>query len=637
MQWVNQSEDKSANPSSESITVENTQPTAPSQSSSLADELAKAKATVEELLSRGANIAESYDDYLKLGFALADGLGAEGHDLYHQLCAQSSKYRETDCEKKWLECLGKSDGRTSIATFYKMAQDAGVDLSAISRQFPSVPPNPHAEGEKVVGIVNTINSIVSTISTQGEGSAVSAVNSTEDEGEVAGGYSETFSNKIDSEQLPPYLRDIAQTQETPEEKDKMLLGSMCLTSGAMPNVYGIYDKRRVNTPFYAIIDAPPSSDKGSLNACAKLLEPIEKDIEQRNQLEQEEYQQKMAAYMALDKSKRAATTAPQEPPYRSLWIPANSSATSCYQALADNEGWGITMDTEADTVSNALKSDYGNYSDGLRKAFHHETISYNRRKENEHIKIYHPRWAIFLTCTPGQIPQLFPSVENGTDSRFIFYNLPRKLFWRNVFDNNKKTLDDQFLEFGQRYKRIFDELVDRKGHPLEFVLTPSQQELFNKFFAELQFEQVSLLGDDLIAFVRRLGLVCFRIAMILTVLRQEGSSPMFDPLSQTLVCIDEDFQTAMIIANCLINHTAHVYTNLIAHGDNNGFNAAIQLSSQEANLFKELGNEFTTAECREAAARLNIPWRTAERYVGQFVSKYHLAIRIRNGLYKKKL
>ena len=61
-------------------------------------ELEKAKATTNELLRLGANIAESYDDYLHLGFALADGLGADGRELFHQLCAQSTKYREKDCE-----------------------------------------------------------------------------------------------------------------------------------------------------------------------------------------------------------------------------------------------------------------------------------------------------------------------------------------------------------------------------------------------------------------------------------------------------------------------------------------------------------------------------------------------------------
>lgn len=95
------------------------------------DELTKAKIVCDELIKRGINIAESYEDYLKLGFALANGLGEDGHDIYHKLCSQSSKYREKDCEEKWQECLSKNDGRITIATFYNMAKKAEIDLSII--------------------------------------------------------------------------------------------------------------------------------------------------------------------------------------------------------------------------------------------------------------------------------------------------------------------------------------------------------------------------------------------------------------------------------------------------------------------------------------------------------------------------
>lgn len=612
--------------------------TAESTFSNPNEEFAKAQATANELLRLGANIAESYDEYFHLGMALANGLGEQGHDIYHQLCAQSSKYCEADCEKKWKECISKNDGRITIASFYKMAQEAGVNLSAMGRHFPSNPQNPHYEG-------NLGNYEKSSISEDthifphhegSEGIEGNAITTTTVAEENSSGFSETFSDKIDITTLPPLLREIAEMQPDAESQDKMLLGSLTCLSGAMPNVYGVYDKRKVQTPFYTIIDAPASADKGMLNACQRLLEPIEKDIEHHCEIEQAEYQRLLAEYMAKDRNTRAALPAPEKPPYRSLWIPANSSATACYQALADNYDWGVTFESEADTLSASLKSDYGDFSDGLRKAFHHEMITYNRRKDNEHVKIYRPRWAVLLTCTPKQILTLLPSVENGLGSRFVFYNLRRRLFWRDVFEKSDKILDDQFLELGHRYKAIFDELAQRKEHPIEFLLSDEQRKEFNDFFEGLQLEQVGLYGDDLIAFVRRLGLVCFRIAMIITVLRHEGCQPMFNPLSQSLVCNDEDFQTAKTIVNCLINHTAHVYTNLVKHDDNAATNNHLQLSAQEQLLYKALDKHFSTADCRTTAQQLNIPWKTAERYLGLFASKHHIIKRIRNGQYCKQ-
>lgn len=95
------------------------------------DELGKAQDVCDELMLMGANIAESYDDYLRLGFSLAQGLGSGGHDIYHALCSQSGKYRHDECERKWQECLSKKNGSITIATYYKMAQDAGVNLKEI--------------------------------------------------------------------------------------------------------------------------------------------------------------------------------------------------------------------------------------------------------------------------------------------------------------------------------------------------------------------------------------------------------------------------------------------------------------------------------------------------------------------------
>lgn len=122
--WVNQED------------VSNSQPREEDRSFPMADqcgddELGKAQAVCDELMLMGANIADDYRDYLRLGFSLAEGLGSDGHDIYHALCSQSGKYRYDDCERKWQECLSKKNGSVTIATYYKMAQDAGVDLKEV--------------------------------------------------------------------------------------------------------------------------------------------------------------------------------------------------------------------------------------------------------------------------------------------------------------------------------------------------------------------------------------------------------------------------------------------------------------------------------------------------------------------------
>ena len=654
--WASANEASKADNSNDQQTagqVNHLQPAVPD----IGNELAKAKATTQELLRLGANIAESYDDYLHLGFALANGLGDDGRDLFHQLCAQSGKYNQADCEKKWQECLSKQDGRTTIASFYKMAQQAGVDLSAISRQFPSNPSNPHVDmgntGDKTTedhiisgtsynnGNSNSLSaarSLVPSKSLSREGSEGSEGNASGLPSAEIVQYTETFSDKLDIGMQPSLLRIPVETQSEPEGRDKVILAALTLYSGAMPGVFGIYDGKKVYPPFYTLVDAPSGADKGVISDCRQLLMPIEWEIRHQYELQKEDYLKEMTKWSALERKQRATQPEPEKPVYRSVFIPANSSATSAYQALADNGEWGAIFETEADTLTLALKQDYGDYSDGLRKAFHHEPISYSRRKDDEHVNLDCPRLAALLTCTPGQIPQLLSpqQVENGLANRFLFYNLKSRHEWRNVFAQCDEPVSDRFFRVGQRYQELYHELEKRKQHPLQFVLSIEQQQRFNEYFSGLLLEQIGLYGEQLDAFVKRLGLATFRLAMVLTVLRCDDRNPKFEPLSQTLVCAEDDFSTAMTIADCLINHTTHVYANLLPHDEVKSFSNGISLSSAEKMLFDALGAEFTTQDAKQSANSLGIPWKSAERYVGQFVSKYHIVDRIRNGQYRKK-
>lgn len=508
---------------------------------------------------------------------------------------------------------------------------------------PSVPPDPQPGGTKEGKAVNASISVVfndsekaPTQEERGEGIAGGEGTASTSDGNTEGtGYFQTFSDKLPQGVLPPLFEVVSTTQHDVELKDSMLLNSTVVLSGAMPNIYGVYGQRRVYPPFYCLVNAPAASNKGSLSACRYLLEPIEREIKKINEHERVDYKKKkMDEYLSLDAASRRTTPPPKDPPCHSLWIPANTTVSAVYQALADNAEWGVTMETEADTMSMVLQSEYGNYSDLLRKAFHHETCSLRRRKDNEFIVVNEPRWAVMLTCTPGQIAGLLSSTENGLGSRFVFYNMTRKLIWLDMFKRSEKTLDEQFLELGERYKTIYDELAARSNNPIEFLFSEAQQQKFNKFFMGLQLEQVGLYGDDLIAFVRRLGLVTFRIAMVLTVLRKEGCHPIIDQQSHSMVCSDTDFNTAMHMANCLISHTAYVYMNYLPHDSKNSSQGKV-MNAGELRLYNALSDHFTTQEALDAARQIGISAKSAERYLTHFINLYHKAKRITNGFYQK--
>ena len=627
-----------------------------------ASELQKAQAVCDDLLSRGANIAESYEDYLQLGFALADGLGSEGRDIYHRLCAQSAKYREQDCERKWQECLRKHDGRTTIASFYKMAQDAGVDLSAIARQFPSKPSNPHCSfGEGSVAgqksdnyLENTLNKgvmpmfdpttahdSISPDSREGMREVrVSEVPADESEAERRFRYSETFSDKLNTIELPSLLREVMDTQQDAEGRDKVGIGALVEWSGAMPNVEGVYDQKRVSAEMYAILNAPSGiANKGAVDACRQLVMPIEWEIRRQQLQAHEDYERQLGEWQALTPKERKGKQEPKEPKYQSLFIAANSSAPVVYEDLSQNDGRGIIFETEADTLANVQTQEWGQWSDLLRKAYHHERVTLSRKSDNLRIVIEHPRLAVLLTCTPGQIPLLLPAnqVENGLANRFLFYCLNGKRGWRSPFQERGEPLEDKMLKIGQRFYKLYQALQQRTDMPLEFTFSEEQKDRFNAFFAPLYNEQIGMIGDELSAYIFRLGLSTFRMAMVLTVLRCADREPMLNPESKVLVCSDTDFQTALTISNCLINHTTHVYANILPHAEQPMVAPDVKMPDRQRQLLMAVGDEFTTAQWYDAAAERNIPKKTAERYLGEFTNKYHLTLRIFNGRYRKNI
>ena len=634
--------------------IENPQPAVPL----VGNELEKAKAIVEELCRIGANIAESYNDWWECGCALAE-LGPEARDLFHHVSSQSYKYREADCEKKWQECLSKRDGRITIATFYKMAHDAGVDISAIGRRFPSTPPLRHVsanecivsnEGESENVQMNDNNNRDSkaagiqpfcTVEQDGGGMAEMAEKTflnVEQVLDASALSNPTFSDKLEINELPPIIRDAAQKQTTSEGRDKVILSMLNLASGFSPNVCGIYDRRLVFPPFYNFIVAPSGADKGIIPACLALVDPIKFEIRSRYEAEHREYLKKKAAYDGLSKKEKANATEPEEPPYRSPLISVNASATAFYQDLAANDGWGAIFETEADTLTQAIKQDYGDYSSGLRKAFHHEAIDYSRRKDNEHVFVDKPRMSILLTCTPGQVPLLLSpqNTENGLANRFVFYLLRKSHGWRNVFEECEETLSEQMAPLGLRFKAIYDDLQAFSKEPLRFTLNEEQKMRFNQFFEPLYNEQVGLYGDELDAFVFRLGLTTYRIAMVLTILRHEEQQPRFSHQGEPLVCTENDFQTAITIASCLINHTIYVYKRLLPHVETPLSTTGKPMSSQELSFLNALPQEFTRKDFLMVARLLQMSERTAERYVGAFIADYNVVIRISTGHYRKR-
>ncbi|MDR1172045.1 MAG: DUF3987 domain-containing protein [Bacteroidales bacterium] len=343
-----------------------------------------------------------------------------------------------------------------------------------------------------------------------------------------------------------------------------------------------------------------------LTLCRKLVEPIHRALREQAKAEYEEYQRQLTEYTtAKDK---ADLERPQEPPLRMLIIPANNSATGLFQILNDNKGIGLIFETEGDTLAQTFKSEHGNYSDGFRKAFHHETISYNRRKDREYVELETPRLSALLSGTPKQVSTLIPNAENGLFSRFIFYYMNILPVWKDVFaGDSDQTLDDYFRHLGDRFFDFYKTLQCQPD-PLRFCLTATQQQQFNAYFSQAQNQYLYLCGIDYLATVRRLGLITFRVAMILTALRVMDSGHIATPL----ICSDTDFQTALELVKILIQHAARVFSDLPAEQEKP------KQPNQKQLFLESLPPEFSRQDYLATAKRLEIPDKTAEKHIAKF-------------------
>lgn len=562
LDWLGDANQKAIN--SEPLPVTKDKPPKPQQSQpSVAP--SEIEVVITQIEDKQIDIAAAYSDWRDIGFAFADEFGENGRDYFHRVSKFYSDYSPNDCNKQYDSCLQAKGQGISISTFYFHAKKAGIKLRSRNE---TTEPDKKEKREK--RIMPNLPDMI-------------------------------FSN------LPDFLKQIIQHTTTNEERDILLLGSIVSISACLPGVHGLYGNNKVYPNLYIFITGQASAGKGILNHCKHLVNPVHRDLREQTSIAKSEYESELAEYNQI-KNKDSSVQKPAKPPEMMLYIPANNSSTGAYQLLADSKGKGLIFETEGDTLAQAFKTDYGNYSDGFRKAFHHETISYFRRTDKEFVEIENPCISAMLSGTPNQIASLIPNAENGLFSRFMFYYMNTRYEWIDVFANTENgPLEDYFKELGDQFYQLYKILL--ANPPIQFKLSPQQQIQFNKFFAEMQEKYLALLGDDFIASIRRLGLITFRIAMIFSILRILESGD----ISNSITCDDQDFQTAMAVIQVLMKHSSQVFSELPEDSQ------LPKLKNLKEQFLDALPPTFNRQAYLQVADALGIKDKTAEGYITHFI------------------
>jgi 5S rRNA maturation endonuclease (ribonuclease M5) len=423
--------------------------------------------------------------------------------------------------------------------------------------------------------------------------------------------------------LPNPLKEICEKFTDLRERDVVFLSSILMASTLFPSLKSINTRKTLGANLSLFITAPPASGKGVADWGRYLGSAIQKGLRYQYNQQFEKYQKSKNAYKK-ESMNNSETEEMQKPVRKSLFIPANTSVSKMIEMLGANGNFGIIFETEGDTLAGALKTEWGNFSDIIRRCFHHETLSLARKGNDEFIEVDNPHLSILLTGTPKQVSNLIDSVENGFFSRLMFYDFQSTHIWRSQLAKfDMPPLDIFFDSVAQKFNNIW---VNHEKASNTFVkFTDEQIDRVDAFFKNKQQLLLAIYGPDIVASVHRSGVVCQRIAMILSALRHLEKNKL---LPESLNVSEDDMYISLSIIDTLLIHLQIVFTRM--QGDILGG----KLNFQQRKLWDALSEEFTRKQYDATLLSLNIENKTGEKYIGDFQKK-ELLIRVKHGHYQK--
>ena len=405
------------------------------------------------------------------------------------------------------------------------------------------------------------------------------------------------------------------------ERDVFLTSALSVLSGGFYNVQGFYSNEAVFPNLFSFVVAPPASGKGSMKYAKQLGDCYHNFLLNESKEALKKYKKEK---LLFDRKLRKAKTdqeideliEPQPPKVNVFFIPADTSSSMLIKHLEDNDGLGCICETETDTISNALSKEWGGYSDILRKGFHAEVISKSRVKDLEYCEITEPKFSLTITGTPNQMDSLITSIEDGLFSRFLFYSFTSEPIWNATYTfkitNSKKEIFSNFSsvlcdKFKSNEKQIF-------------YMTEKQGKELDKRFSDALKHNTTNYSDSVSGITFRLGLMTFKIAMVLSALRSNESE---------IYCSNEDFDTAMcLVEKVYMPHSINMLNKYEIS------NTSLTVVEQKLLEWMPEDRNFMRAEISEEAMKLEISDRTLSDILKKFINLNQIK-KIKNGLYAR--
>lgn len=579
----------------------------------------------EAVETAGADIAPTYAEYVQLAFAIATDCGEAGREFFHRLCRMSAKYQREHAERIFSNALTTRHGEVHLGTAFHLAEMANVKLCNTEVM------NNRRNTE------NTENTPSKVLTHAHVYNKVENDEPDESEEQLNGSDPNQPLPTFPEADWPKILLLIMNYATSPTQRDVMLLGALTAIGASMERYVRCPYAGKLQSPcLQSFIVAPSASGKGILSLIRLLVEPIHDEIRQQVAAEVKAYKKEKAAYDVMGKE-RSKVEAPQMPKNRMFLISGNNTGTGILQNIMDANGTGLICETEADTISAAIGSEYGHWSDTLRKAFDHDRLSYNRRTDQEYREVKKSYLSVLLSGTPAQVKPLIPSTENGLFSRQLFYYMHGIWAWINQFESGEADLEAIFTDIGLEWKKQLDLMKTHGVHTLR--LTDEQKQEFNTLFSDLFFRSGLANDNEMSSSIARLAVNTCRIMAEVAMIRAlECDQPyQFKNSSIHLLTPDkeiatdnikdgiitrwdvtitaEDFKAVLELVTPLYRHATHILSFLPSTEVKHRANA-----DRDA-LFEAMGNQFTRAQLSEQATTMKIKPNTAFGWLNRLIKK----------------
>jgi hypothetical protein len=434
--------------------------------------------------------------------------------------------------------------------------------------------------------------------------------------------------------LPAPIAEAVNQYETLEERSIALLSTVVVAGSGLNEIIIPYRKKHYNTNLYLVIIGPPASNKGIALHSRKILEKITERYELTYKRDYAIYeaarkQNKINAKSNYSAGQENLQSEPSginysnlelneiEPNPKYAILPADISAAALINLADKNDGAGLIFDSEAQTLLNSFKQDWGaNLTSLLLKSFENEPIEVARMTLTTMLSIPKPRLSVLLTGNPEHLSGLVKSITNGMFSRFGIYQT-RKVNWVDIkFEENSKDYLEGYANLATIIDQINSDL--ETGLKVTFRLTDVQIHFFNKFFGKLDTRLSFEIDNNFASVVRRMGVIFWRMCAVLTALRNHEN------LNSELVCADADFQNGIYICSTLLKHSLYSYL------------TTADVNQPIDEFISELPEEFSRQQALVVAKKLNISDRRMDNYLKDSSGPNGKILKVKHGEYKKK-